>query len=323
MFMEVIILMVSVIIPVYNTREEYLQKCIDSVLKQTYQNIEVIIIDDGSNNKTCKICDLLPLKDKRIVVYHKENGGVSSARNLGLYRSNGEYVMFIDSDDWVEPSYIENMLLNMSNEVDLTICNILSNNVENEYDKVIELNQEETYEAILKSKEIGGYMCNKLFKKKLITHIFDEKIHYCEDFVFIAEYCKNIRRSRFIDLNLYHYTYTEDSATSSFNYNTKILSLMDAYYKIEDIYKIFASNEVDLIKKNALKIALNLRSRYKINRINNTEEYEKINNTIKKYMRDTISNKNIHLISKLNIIFTWIMPTISYKLKCTILGRKV
>ena len=99
-------MLISVIVPVYNV-EAYLEKCVNSILHQTYENIEVILIDDGSTDNSGAICDALAADDSRIKVLHKSNGGVSSARNLGISVASGAYICFVDSDDWLDIDYFE------------------------------------------------------------------------------------------------------------------------------------------------------------------------------------------------------------------------
>jgi len=119
--------LISVIIPVYNV-EEYLEKCINSVIAQTYRNIEIIMVDDGSTDKSGTMCALLAEKDSRIVVIHKANGGLSSARNAGLNIAKGDYIGFVDSDDWIEPDMYECLISNMLKEnADISICGIYYN----------------------------------------------------------------------------------------------------------------------------------------------------------------------------------------------------
>ena len=98
--------MISIIVPIYN-REKYLSECIDSILVQSYSDFEVLLIDDGSTDRSGEICDEYAQKDARIRVFHKENGGVSSARNVGLDNATGEWIAFVDSDDWVGEKYLE------------------------------------------------------------------------------------------------------------------------------------------------------------------------------------------------------------------------
>lgn len=99
---------ISVIVPVYNV-EDYLEECINSILGQTYKNLEIILVDDGSTDNSSKICDIYEKKDKRIKVIHKENGGLSSARNEGLKYRTGEYISFVDSDDFIDKTMYEKL----------------------------------------------------------------------------------------------------------------------------------------------------------------------------------------------------------------------
>ena len=115
---------ISVIVPVYNV-EKYLRKCIESILNQTFREFELILVDDGSTDSSGKICDEYALKDSRIKVIHKENGGASSARNAGLDVAKGEYIGFVDSDDWIEMDmYGELYRLIKENNTDISVCGI-------------------------------------------------------------------------------------------------------------------------------------------------------------------------------------------------------
>lgn len=105
---------VSIIVPVYNV-EKYLHRCVDSILLQTFTDFELLLIDDGSTDKSVDICDKYALKDSRIRVFHKKNGGVSSARNLGIKKSSGVYILFVDSDDYLSPSHLNNYIKYIGN----------------------------------------------------------------------------------------------------------------------------------------------------------------------------------------------------------------
>ena len=100
--------LVSIIVPVYNV-QQYLDRCLKSLVGQTYQNIEILLVDDGSQDSSRELCDIWGTKDNRIKVFHKENGGLSDARNYGLRRANGDLICFVDSDDWCDSKYIEMM----------------------------------------------------------------------------------------------------------------------------------------------------------------------------------------------------------------------
>lgn len=113
--------LISVIVPVYNV-EEYLPRCVDSILAQTYENLEIILVDDGTRDASDKICDDYARRDSRIQVIHKKNGGLSSARNAGLEIARGEYIAFVDSDDWIEPDAYEHMLAVMQRQAVKLVC---------------------------------------------------------------------------------------------------------------------------------------------------------------------------------------------------------
>ena len=112
--------LISVIVPVYNV-EQYLVQCVDSILNQKYENFELLLVDDGSTDKSGDICDVYGKKDKRVRVFHKKNGGVGSARNVGIDNAFGEWFVFVDSDDWVKADYFENLLSHVSANIDLIV----------------------------------------------------------------------------------------------------------------------------------------------------------------------------------------------------------
>ena len=203
---------ISVIVPVYNT-EQYLPRCIDSILAQTFTDFELLLIDDGSKDGSDKICDEYSAKDSRIRVFHKENGGVSSARNLGLDNARGEWIIFVDSDDWIEYNCINSCT---SITQDYPLVDIIRYGYYEE--KISEPSQ------IILCKENGlvssitsffemcdiycywGFIWNTVFRKELIGELrFDEDICYCEDHIFTYKYMTKCRSMFFVSLPLYHY----------------------------------------------------------------------------------------------------------------------
>lgn len=321
--------MISVIVPVYNTKKEYIEKCIDSILKQTYQEMEIIIVDDGSEKATAELCDNLSSLDKRIIIKHKKNGGVSSARNLGLQISRGEYVAFVDADDWVEPNFINKLVNAIELNAEVAICNIsydYKDNLVNYSDEnimqVTEYNKAEIYKKLLYSKEVGGFLCNKLFRKELITKKLDMSLHYCEDYAFVAEYCRHVNKAVYINSKLYHYRQEENSATNELTYNSRIFTLIKAYKKIEKVYLEELPTEEIFLQRNTLKIALNLRARYLTNKVENKEEYAQIIKTVKSRWKIVLYDSRISLLTKLNIIGTLLLPRTMLKAKNKLLGRK-
>lgn len=186
---------VSIIIPVYNV-EPYLRQCLDSVLGQTFKNFEVLLVNDGSTDNSGFICQEYVEKDNRVRYFEKENGGVSSARNFGIKHSRGEYITFIDSDDWVEPNYLEIFYKTIKEkDADIVVTNYCTFR---EKDAMFLFHVAETNEALVFqpddaffnyifstfSTDISwGSACSKLFKKSLFECLyFSEDISWAEDF---------------------------------------------------------------------------------------------------------------------------------------------
>ena len=168
--------LISLIIPVYKV-EKYLEKCIQSVINQTYENLQIILVDDGSPDNCGKICDEYAKKDHRIEVIHKSNGGLSDARNKGLEIAKGEYIGFVDSDDYIEADMYE-VLYNLLKQynADVSICNFYTVSqgkisIKNADNGINEYNRIEILKEILLDKNIQSYAWNKLYKKELFDEI--------------------------------------------------------------------------------------------------------------------------------------------------------
>ena len=168
--------LISIIIPVYKV-EEYLEKCIESVLKQTYTNLQIILVDDGSPDNCGKICDEYAKKDSRIEVIHKANGGLSDARNVGISKAKGRYIGFVDSDDYIKEDMYE-ILLNLIKkyDADVSICNlydVIDGNecIRNKENGIREYSRIDILKEILLDKNIQSYAWNKLYKKELFDEI--------------------------------------------------------------------------------------------------------------------------------------------------------
>lgn len=152
--------LVSIIVPVYNV-EKYVLKCLKSLAGQTYKNIEVVVIDDGSTDGSGLICD--DFKDKRFKVFHKKNGGLSSARNLGIKKAKGNILAFVDSDDFVKKDFIEKMLNCMVGNIDIVVCGY---NDERPKEEVLS-GREATIRLLTEQENIDLITCNKLYRKSL------------------------------------------------------------------------------------------------------------------------------------------------------------
>lgn len=198
--------MVSCIIPVYNT-QKYLPRCIESVLAQTFVDWEMLLIDDGSTDASGSICDEYAAKDERIRVFHKENGGISSARNLGLNYAQGEWIFFVDSDDSLPKTSLES-LLSRSSDANIIAGGFFSFGG----GKIVETLKEPKFiSRDLDRKIPTAYMATvwgKLFKRK-ICPMFDERVRFAEDTLFILSCVRETDRIKLVDDTVY--TYNNDA----------------------------------------------------------------------------------------------------------------
>lgn len=218
---------VSIVIPVYNS-SKYLDKCINSIINQSYSNIEVVLIDDGSKDDSGSICDNYAKKDNRVHVYHQKNSGVSTARNNGISKANGDYVTFIDSDDFVHQDYIQKLVDNLKSD-SLSVCQIENyygrDIVENKDDKNIVLNKNQFIE--LCTMYLLNTPCCKLYNLDIIKKskiLFDTKLSLGEDLLFNLDYLKNVNGIVITNRKLYYYR-KDDNNTLSTAYNPDMLNI--------------------------------------------------------------------------------------------------
>lgn len=246
---------VSVIVPVYNT-EKYLPRCIESILAQTFTDFELILVNDGSTDNSGKICDEYAKKDSRIVVIHKENGGASSARNKGLEIAQGEWISFVDSDDWISSKYIEALLLDISKdqEVDfviqgITICT--KNTQQNYSPNICDIYKNNELNSLWRDLNLFRYCGSygKLFRLNLLNKYnirYNSKIICAEDYEFMLKYiivCSKIKLSNTAN---YFYDKRDGSlSTKIYSFDKELNGLMcldEAYTKV-----IHSSNRVENI----------------------------------------------------------------------------
>ena len=223
--------LVSIIIPVYNV-EKYLDKCIASVVNQTYQNLEIILIDDGSPGNCPAICDAWKSRDPRITVIHQQNCGLSVARNEGLKLASGEFIGFVDSDDWLEPQMVEILLTALQEtEADIAVCNY---QIETEESKATQIKtkspgrkQYTPEEALTKIFKWQGFICNfvwnKLYQRTVISDIVFPAGKLHEDVPWTAAVIGNSKVIVSIDCSLYHYLNRSDSLTRDGQYKLRRL----------------------------------------------------------------------------------------------------
>ena len=213
---------ISVIVPIYN-RELYLEKCIESIVSQTYSNLEIILVDDGSPDNCPAICDEWAKKDSRIKVVHKENGGVASARNAGLSAATGDYVAFVDGDDFIAPEMYSVLTQYLSEDIELVLCRFIHyrDNSE-ECNGTFNVN-----EGLYSSDEIINYLynkqnsewvsvCNKLIKKELFEGLSFPEGRVFEDWAIVPFLYYRSKKIFFTNQKLYYYVvHNENSIVSS------------------------------------------------------------------------------------------------------------
>lgn len=255
---------ISIIVPVYNV-EQYLPRCIDSILAQSFDDFELLLVDDGSTDSSGKICDNYTSKDERVYVVHKENGGVSSARNAGLDIAKGKWIYFVDSDDVILPNALETFMSYIKSKSKFVMAGFTiseENGILVEQPKGLKYCELSILEAL---KEMyvpsdfryQGFLWCKLFKREVVQHNhlrFDERISFNEDRLFIVEYlcCCNEYIS-YTTTPVYNYIMRDCSAMGTLNrvYNKKFATDFDAFVLM---YKRIAEYTKD---KELIRLALN------------------------------------------------------------------
>lgn len=211
--------MISIIVPIYNV-DKYLERCLNSILSQTYHDIQAILIDDGSTDSSGLICDQYAKLDKRIKVIHKKNGGISSARNVGLRLASGEYIGFVDSDDYIDSEMFE-LLYKRSVETsaDIVVCGFRSfGNKQKDFSLEFENNimtTEAGLRRLLENEQMPAYSWNKLFKKELFDGIVFPVNQRYEDVRVMHKLFLKAKKIATVGSMPYHYQLRENSITGS------------------------------------------------------------------------------------------------------------
>lgn len=255
--------LVSIIIPVYNV-EKYIKECLESVINQTYKNLEIILVDDGSPDNCGKICDEYSEKDSRIHVIHKANGGVSSARNAGIEASTGEWIYFCDPDDWIELDLIKKALgFSIKNNCDM--CMFDYNAVyKNKYIHHDGLKNRKTLFTELNDSKLFfdyscscGTMCNVITKSNIIKQLrFDESFSCGEDELYKFQLYSKMNSFCYIKEDLYYYRNNSLSSVNLQSYSTVIAYGSELYKRKKDIIKTenYSANALKAIHSKYLEL---------------------------------------------------------------------
>lgn len=245
---------VSVIVPVYNV-EKYIKKCIDSILSQTFGDIQVILVDDGSTDNSGSVCEQYK-SDSRIEVIHKSNGGLSDARNAGMKYVMGDYVLFIDSDDYIDKEMVEILYRNaIEYDVDFSACGIY-----NEYkDRVVpqcekmeefKCSSEEAFGYILVGEKIPGTICNKLIKREIAEKLLFPVGKLYEDAFYTIDLMQNVKSVYVTTKPMYYYVHRSNSITTE-RYKKSSMDFIEAFEQTKEVVE---SKFPDSIKEAEFKL---------------------------------------------------------------------
>lgn len=230
---------ISVIVPVYNV-EQYLERCVNSIINQTYTNLEIILVNDGSTDNSGKLCDELAKKDERIRVIHKENGGLSDARNRGIDEAESDLVGFIDSDDYIDSDMYEVLLKNLNNtDADLSMCalyDVYNNTPEAQVTnkETWELSSEQAIKMVMEAKILSVTAVNKLYRKSLFTDLKFEVGKIAEDAFIMIKLLDKCEKIVATNEKKYYYVHRENSITTQ-KFSTKFLNVIEAYEQNSNI----------------------------------------------------------------------------------------
>ena len=291
--------LISIIVPAYNI-DKYIGRCLDSIINQTYPNLEIIVVNDGSTDKTKDIINEYSLKDNRIIPIHKENGGVSSARIRGIYESKGDYIGFIDGDDIIEKDMYEFLLNNLiENDADISHCGYVmdfpdghSDYYYNNGKKVIQDKKAGLYD-LLKGDFVEPGLWNKLYKRELLIgfdkeEIWDSSIKINEDVLMNYILFSKSNKSIYEDKCPYHYTLRKGSAATSKVSKTKYIDPLKVNHKLlNDVNDIELKN---IVYSRYIRCLINCSQQ---------NDFKEVKKETKKVLKQEIKNDfNLYNISK-------------------------
>ena len=316
-------MLISVIIPVYNV-EEYLHYAIESLEKQTYKNFEVILVNDGSTDNSGELCDEYSEKYSNVRVFHKENGGLSDARNFGVQKAKGEFITFLDPDDYLEVYSLE-LLASIQEMQDCDIVstrvkatelyNVYSNRslTEEDIKNVIVMNRDIFLEEAFYDKVATVSACGKLYRKSILEIPFPKGRIY-EDLYIISEHVGKANKIVHTPLQIYNYYKRQGSIVNS-KFTSKQYDFFDAINHNRGIIKGKYNNKQNLENAvNAKEVAGGLKicsTAY----LTNLNDVNKINSILKKNKMSFLLNKRINIKFKRKYILFTLSPKIFYRIK--------
>lgn len=252
---------ISVIVPVYNV-ELYLRRCLDSIISQSYENLEIILVDDGSLDNCGAICDEYAAKDRRIRAIHKINGGVASARNIGLAVATGDWVGWVDSDDWIEPEMFEVMLKSAENyDADIVICSRVESypdySLHVDWQQLGLLNKKQAIALLVEDNLLQSYLWDKLWKRKLFHDITIPQLKVFEDMAVMYRLFMRAERIVCLPDKFYHYEHHEAGLTAELSLESKINFFQvnrERFENLEQDFPQFIEGSSQVLARAAIRI---------------------------------------------------------------------
>ena len=300
--------LISVIIPIYNV-EEYVEECIQSVLNQTYKNIEVILVDDGSTDGSGEICNTY--SDERITVIHQENKGLAEARNVGIAAANGEYIYFIDSDDYISKTLIENLLMSIVKTGSLIACCDYTRKKDELYSGyVLDAKIMDTFSAInglFNDRGYRFYVWNKMFHRSIFEHVTFPKGELYEDIKPMYQAFKSVNHIAYVNKPLYFYRNRPDSITHKYSERSydRVRAINYIMRDCKDNPELFSS----LIPKYASNYLYYLNESYRAGVVIPAID-KKLQVLVKKNWKRIIKSDGLELTTKISLLILGISPAI-------------
>ena len=313
-------ILVTVVVPIYNV-EPYLCKCIDSILEQSYSNLEIILVDDGSLDKSGEICDTYANKDNRIKVIHKSNGGLSSARNSGIEIATGEYILFVDSDDYTHPLMVEKLVKTAEKyKVSIVCCDYTSEKLPEDEEEIIEIIDRD--KAICKLLNDDGYKCfawNKIYKLTLFKDVKYPIGKLFEDISTTYKVFKKASKIVYLKNTLYFYRIREGSI-SRYKFSHRDRDLLEA---INTVFQDACSSRIsngELIM-GYMSYYLHYIKKGIIARSDLSDEYSELCKIVRKNWYNIFTQKNISFGKRIQLAIIGFNPKI-YKYLCILIYNK-
>jgi len=311
--------LISIIVPVYNIMD-CLEKCVDSCIGQTYKNIEILLVDDGSTDGTGELCDELAKKDNRIRVFHKKNGGSSSARNLGISQAKGEYLGFVDSDDFISPAMYEE-LINAVTEFQVPIAQVSRDEIDEKGNKLPDVCIPPKQAFLCESAEFMKELlmhrgdcsfCTKLIKKELFQDKRFPEGKLNEDFYLLLQMLKEIKGIYILPQQYYHVFYRIGSNTRKKDKNDFSRVFMDIVENA-DVAQEIVEKQYPHLKEVGIRFGLFQRLDYMLHipvgQMNSGNQfYENVKKYLRKHWIDTLTNSYLTKKNKVYLMLLTVAP---------------